>query len=233
MMSYISSPLYMKKNMFLAGMLLIVAGCTPTNTVNVNSNANSQSNLNLNSQVTNTNASTFSRVKHAGEMCGGIAGFICDTGLVCQYDGNYPDAGGVCVKAPAAAQEGQNCGGIAKIQCANGLFCRETPTTTDEYGVCVKNSAENILSFDDCVAAGNPVMESYPRQCKTPAGKTFTEQVAMPAASNENATDGKKPACTKDEDCACRNFDGTQFLPGTVPGSCDVDTGVCRPCFYR
>lgn len=33
-----------------------------------------------------------------GEICGGIAGFVCDEGLTCRYQGNYPDAAGVCVK---------------------------------------------------------------------------------------------------------------------------------------
>lgn len=32
-----------------------------------------------------------------------------------------------------------------------------------------------IDGFSSCVAAGFPVMESYPRQCKTPSGQTFTE----------------------------------------------------------
>jgi len=31
-----------------------------------------------------------------GEFCGGIAGIIC-CGGTCQYDGDYPDAGGICV----------------------------------------------------------------------------------------------------------------------------------------
>ena len=35
----------------------------------------------------------------------------------------------------------------------------------------------NIESFEECVAAGNPVMESYPRQCKTTDGKNFVEVV--------------------------------------------------------
>lgn len=29
----------------------------------------------------------------------------------------------------------------------------------------VNSKASNISSFDECVAAGNPVMESYPDQC--------------------------------------------------------------------
>lgn len=33
-----------------------------------------------------------------GETCGGIAGIQCDFGLMCQYEGAYPDASGTCVK---------------------------------------------------------------------------------------------------------------------------------------
>ena len=34
-----------------------------------------------------------------------------------------------------------------------------------------------IDSFEDCVSAGNPVMESHPRQCKTIDGKHFVEEI--------------------------------------------------------
>ena len=33
----------------------------------------------------------------------------------------------------------------------------------------------DVLSFKDCEALGYPIMESYPRQCKTPDGKNFVE----------------------------------------------------------
>lgn len=33
-----------------------------------------------------------------GETCGGIAGILCDFGLMCQYEGAYPDASGTCVQ---------------------------------------------------------------------------------------------------------------------------------------
>ncbi len=36
-------------------------------------------------------------------------------------------------------------------------------------------SPDEINSFDECVAAGNPIMESYPRQCAVPGGPSFTE----------------------------------------------------------
>lgn len=34
-----------------------------------------------------------------------------------------------------------------------------------------------ISSYDECVAAGFPVMESYPPQCRTDSGETFTQDI--------------------------------------------------------
>ena len=33
-----------------------------------------------------------------------------------------------------------------------------------------------ITNFQECVAAGNPVMESYPEQCRTPDGRVFVNE---------------------------------------------------------
>jgi eight-cysteine-cluster-containing protein len=38
-------------------------------------------------------------------------------------------------------------------------------------------NSENINTFEECVDAGLPVMESYPRQCRTPDGRTFVEVI--------------------------------------------------------
>ncbi len=37
-----------------------------------------------------------------------------------------------------------------------------------------------VSSFAECEALGYPVMESYPRQCRTPEGETFTEDIDEP-----------------------------------------------------
>ena len=34
-----------------------------------------------------------------------------------------------------------------------------------------------ISNFDECAAAGNPIMESYPEQCRTPDGRTFVRDI--------------------------------------------------------
>ena len=36
---------------------------------------------------------------------------------------------------------------------------------------------KQINNFSDCAAAGYPIMESYPRQCKIPFGQNFTEDI--------------------------------------------------------
>lgn len=33
-----------------------------------------------------------------GQFCGGIVGTACPEGYMCEYDGNWPDAGGACTK---------------------------------------------------------------------------------------------------------------------------------------
>lgn len=36
-------------------------------------------------------------------------------------------------------------------------------------------SRPKVSTFEECVAQGYPVMESYPRQCSAPGGRNFVE----------------------------------------------------------
>ncbi len=45
------------------------------------------------------------------------------------------------------------------------------------YSYTQKNSpikSEDIATFEECAAAGYPIMESYPERCSVPGGATFT-----------------------------------------------------------
>lgn len=43
---------------------------------------------------------------------------------------------------------------------------------------CIFGSKEAFVSnFEECIVAGYAILESYPRQCKTPQGKSFTENI--------------------------------------------------------
>lgn len=40
-----------------------------------------------------------------------------------------------------------------------------------------QSRAEQVNNFKECFEAGYPIMESYPRQCSTPDGHTYTEEL--------------------------------------------------------
>lgn len=48
----------------------------------------------------------------------------------------------------------------------------------------------SVLSFESCLQAGYPIMESYPRQCKTPDGRTYAEEIKAPEPTYVNASSG-------------------------------------------
>ena len=44
-------------------------------------------------------------------------------------------------------------------------------------GIVKLPTGQQISNFEECAAAGYPVMESYPRQCRTIDGRTFVEEL--------------------------------------------------------
>jgi hypothetical protein len=45
-----------------------------------------------------------------------------------------------------------------------------------------------IATFEDCISAGYPALESYPRQCNTPDGRNFTEVLENAATTTPETT---------------------------------------------
>jgi hypothetical protein len=48
-------------------------------------------------------------------------------------------------------------------------------------------AVRGINSFDECAAAGYPVMESYPAQCRTPDGRNFVQPIQGGAVCTADA----------------------------------------------
>lgn len=76
-------------------------------------------------------------------------------------------------------------------------------------------TAPKITNFDQCVAAGNPILESYPEQCKTKTGQSFTKQitqsvqdpkVAPTAQSYASPTNTAKPQAIQIKTYTAKNF---------------------------
>ena len=57
--------------------------------------------------------------------------------------------------------------------------CITTPCIMPKITIfeSLQNQNSQIDSFEQCLAAGNPIMESHPRQCRTMDGKHFVEQI--------------------------------------------------------
>ena len=55
---------------------------------------------------------------------------------------------------------------------------RGTPQPGDDRILRISPINNEVNSFDDCVDAGNPVMESYPRKCRTQNGENFVEDIS-------------------------------------------------------
>ncbi len=65
-------------------------------------------------------------------------------------------------------------GVCAEIVClAIGCPCAETPDSCPQD---CKQISFDITNFDECARAGFPIMESYPRQCRSSDGRTFVEE---------------------------------------------------------
>src|SRR3989338_4294370 len=53
------------------------------------------------------------------------------------------------------------------------------------WGLMVpRNQSVEIQNFNQCAAAGNQVMESYPRQCRSADGRLFVEEITPPVSED-------------------------------------------------
>ena len=66
--------------------------------------------------------------------------------------------------------------GVDGVTYGNMCALNSSHMAVKHLGEC-KNMMQSIDSFEECVAAGNPVMESHPRQCRTDDGKHFVEKI--------------------------------------------------------
>jgi dipeptidyl aminopeptidase/acylaminoacyl peptidase len=71
---------------------------------------------------------------------------------------------------------------------------------------------EKISNFSECVAAGNAVMESYPRQCRSEAGELFVEEIDV----NVDSTGDETIHPVSLEALMNKNLVGSDFVVGEV-----------------
>ena len=98
------------------------------------------------------------------------------------------------------------------------------------------NHTMTIDSFQDCVDAGNPVMESYPRQCRTQDGRVFVENVSDEGVHQCTPDEKQADVCTREYRPVCGD-NGETYSNGCVAcssgeienytmGSCEGETSA-------
>jgi len=99
-----------------------------------------------------------------------------------------------------------------------------------DMDIDLTNIIENIESFDDCVEAGFPVMESYPRQCNA-NGKTFTEEIKNQEVQFTECVE-RTDRCTKELHKVCAVADnGIRCITEPCQSTDVVDkSNPCMAC---
>lgn len=102
-----------------------------------------------------------------------------------------------------------------------------------------RHRAKSITSFDECVAAGNPVMESYPEQCRSQDGRTFVnprQQADTPQALAPAAQPSVTPPLSDPPTPKLPVLKNT-CKPGGCSGELCTEAGTTDPimstCIYR
>ena len=99
-----------------------------------------------------------------------------------------------------------------------------------------KNYRSAIQSFEQCARAGYPIMESYPRQCRTPDGKTFAEQAVSEVCRHQQECGGgyfcRFGVCTEfSPEISCQQDDDCQLIRNDYGFSCCY-IGACMTVDY-
>ena len=122
--------------------------------------------------------------------CGPNVPEVCDEryqfGDFCrEYFAGCGIINGIC--SPAEQESGNTAFGKCKscvMECEKitdqysdkSFLCEEKCRAMMKLRSETQNEPAIINSFEECIAAGNPAMESYPRQCMA-NGKTFVEEI--------------------------------------------------------
>jgi len=95
-----------------------------------------------------------------------------------------------------------------------------------------QSTTQEINNFHDCAYAGYPILESYPRQCKTPDNRTFTE--IIPPIEPEPFEEPKQGFCGQSTYGKClTDLDCTKGgCSGEVCQSKDEES-IITSCVFR
>ena len=137
-----------------------------------------------------------------------------------------PDLGGLVLEVNIATGERTE---LVSVEHENNIAPTAVPTTTTvpaQLIVPPTTTIPQITSFAECEAAGFPIMESYPRQCRTSDGKNFTEEIATSQESGIRGIVLLGPTCPVMRDPPDPACDDKKFATSLVVTTADQSTVV-------
>lgn len=81
------------------------------------------------------------------------------------------------------------------------------------------NEMDSVTDFTRCVAAGNPVMESYPRQCRSKNGVNYTEIIDNPVETTKTFKSDKGIELRINNWSDNKQISSPLTITGEVPGN--------------
>jgi len=97
------------------------------------------------------------------------------------------------------------------------LFMKDKPTENKS------NQISDITNFKECVAAGYPIMESFPEQCRVPGGQTFVNATKEDVKPKAEEVADTKPKCSANETLFADKSFGAAFCYPAEWGKASVE----------
>jgi hypothetical protein len=91
----------------------------------------------------------------------------------------------------------------------------------------------SIINFEECAQAGYPILESYPPQCKTPDGRTFTQAVASTTSPTPSVTPSQTPTPTQSASASSTNVKNISPKAGSTIASPVTITGSAKTWYFE
>jgi eight-cysteine-cluster-containing protein len=93
------------------------------------------------------------------------------------------------------------------------------------FSIMPRERSVNVTSFEECAAAGYPIMESYPEQCRTPDGRNFVR--VIPPADDRLVPPTEEGLGLQANGCAVAGCSGQLCV------SADEAGDIVTTCEYR
>jgi hypothetical protein len=109
---------------------------------------------------------------------------------------------------------------LAIVTLGSGLFIYRQYSDRDKDVALEKPAtADTVANFDECVRAGNPIQETYPRRCISSVGTVFVENIPDTKSEATEYVSNRGVKITVSEPVSGALLKSPVTIKGSVPGN--------------